>query len=52
MKKFEELKEGKCTVIAENVLGTKEFNGYYNSELNVVFFAIPSTYKILGYIQD
>ena len=52
MKTKQELKEGKCKVIAKNVSGTKEFDGYYNSDLDVVFFAIPCTYKILGYIQN
>ena len=51
MKIKAELKDGKCTVIAENVAGTKEFEGYYDSELDLVFFTIPCTYKILGYIQ-
>ncbi len=52
MKKIQELKEGKCTVIANNVAENKEFEGYYNSNLNLVFFTIPSTYQIVGYIQD
>lgn len=52
MKRKEELKEGKCTVIAKNEIGVIEFEGYFNSNFNLVFFTIPSTYQIVGYIQD
>ena len=52
MKKFEELKEGNCTVIAKKGDTTKEFQGYYSEKYPAVFFTIPSTYTILGYIQD
>jgi hypothetical protein len=49
MKKIEELKHGECKVITKQ---GKEFHGFYNEKFNCVFFAIPSTYEIIGYIQD
>ena len=49
MKTIEELKHGDCQVITE---GGKVFHGFYSEEHNCVFFAIPSNYKIIGYIQN
>lgn len=49
MKTIEELKNGDCQVITDK---GKTFHGFYSEEYNCVFFAIPSTYKIIGYIQD
>lgn len=46
---IEELKHGDCQVV---VKGGKIFHGFYSEEYNCVFFAIPSTYEIIGYIQD
>jgi hypothetical protein len=54
MKTIEQLKNGDCTVITENIYHktTKEFHGSYSDEFQCVFFAIPDSYKIIGYIQD
>ena len=49
LKQIEDLKEGKCKVITKQ---GKVFHGYFRKSLNCVFFAIPSTYKIIGYIQE
>lgn len=52
MKKINDLKEGKCKVIAENKAGQiKKFEGVYNPKFEIVFCCIPSTYKTLGYEQ-
>jgi hypothetical protein len=51
MKTIEELKEGDCTVITKNGGNIKEFHGSYSEKWNCVFFAIPSTYEIIGYLQ-
>ena len=49
LKTFDELKEGKCKVVTKQ---GKIFSGIYSEEFNNVFFAIPSTYEIIGYYQD
>lgn len=49
LKQIEQLKEGNCKVITKQ---GKIFNGYFRKSLNCVFFAIPSNYEIIGYIQD
>ena len=52
MKNINELKEGKCIVIAEDTTGKiKRYEGSYNLKFEVVFFCIPNNYKILGYEQ-
>lgn len=51
LKTIEELHEGDCKVITKYEHGKKEFHGYYSKEHNCVFFAIPSTYEIIGYVQ-
>ena len=48
MIQIEDLKDGECQVITE---GGKIFHGHYSEEYQCVFFAIPSTYEIIGYIQ-
>ncbi|MGL5084342.1 MAG: hypothetical protein ACRC68_01245 [Clostridium sp.] len=52
--KREELKKGKCTVVATTGIEVKEFEGICNTELNnVVFFTMPHRYEsILGYKQE
>lgn len=52
MKKMNELQQGKCTVVAKCGEETNHFNGEYDEALNVVFFAIPSRYEIIGYLQN
>lgn len=49
MKTIHELKEGDCQVITKQ---GKTFHGSYSEEFQCVFFAIPSTYEIIGYSQD
>jgi hypothetical protein len=49
LKQIEDLKEGECKVITKQ---GKVFHGYFRESLNCVFFAIPSTYEIIGYIQE
>jgi len=49
MKTIEQLKHGECTIITKQ---GKTFHGFYSDEYQCVFFAIPSTYEIIGYIQD
>ena len=45
LKQFKDLKEGECKVVTKNKFHnqTKVFDGY---------FRIPSTYEIIGYIQE
>ena len=54
LKRIEELKEGKCQVLTKNKFNGKEkiFDGTYSAEYPAVFFAIPSTYEIIGYYQE
>jgi len=54
LKSIKELKEGKCQVLTKNKFDGKEkiFDGTYSAEYPAVFFAIPSTYEIIGYYQD
>jgi len=54
LKQFKDLKEGECKVVTKNKFHnqTKVFDGYFRESLNCVFFAIPSTYEIIGYIQE
>jgi hypothetical protein len=54
LKSIKELKDGKCQVLTKSKINGKEkiFNGTYSAEYPAVFFAIPSTYEIIGYYQD
>jgi hypothetical protein len=54
LKRIEELKEGKCQVLTKSKINGKEkiFAGTYSAEYPAVFFAIPSTYEIVGYYQE
>ena len=54
LKRIEELKEGKCQVLTKNKFNGKEkiFDGTYSAKYPAVFFAIPSTYEIVGYYQE
>jgi hypothetical protein len=47
MKTINELIHGECTVVTDH----GNFHGSYNSQLKCIFFAIPSNYQIIGYIQ-
>ena len=49
IKTITELKHGECQIITDK---GKIFHGFYSEECHCVFFAIPSNYKIIGYIQD
>lgn len=49
LKQIEDLKEGECKVITKQ---GKIFHGYFSEEYPCVFFAIPSNYEIIGYIQE
>lgn len=49
LKTIEQLKDGKLQVVTKQ---GKIFTGSYSKEHQCVFFAIPSTYEIIGYIQD
>ena len=49
LKQLNELKNGECLVIVE---GDKAFQGLFDEKLGVVFYTIPSHYKVKGYIQD
>lgn len=52
LKQISELKDGECKVIAINTFRREmEFVGTYNSKLQTVFYVIPSSYEIIGYIQ-
>ena len=51
LKVIEQLKEGKCKVVTKYIHGIKIFDGVYDSKYPCVFFAIPSTYEVIGYIQ-
>lgn len=54
MKRFEnfkELKAGKCKVVATNGREERLFEGSFDDKLKVLFFAIPSTWEVIGYIQ-
>ncbi len=44
---FEDLHDGPCIVVTDR----GNFSGHFASEYPAVFFAIPSHYQILGYIQ-
>lgn len=52
LKTIEELKHGKCQVVTKYIHGIKIFDGFYDSKYPCVFFAIPSTYEVIGYIQE
>ena len=54
LKSITELKDGKCQVLTKSKIDWKEkiFAGTYSAEYPAVFFAIPSTYEIVGYYQD
>lgn len=52
LKTIEQLKDGDCTVITKFNNQTKEFHGSFSEKFKCVFFAIPSSYEIVGYIQD
>lgn len=52
MKCLQELKAGKCKVVARSENNTKRFDGTYDDKLNLVFFTIPDYYKIIGYEQE
>jgi hypothetical protein len=54
LKSITELKEGKCQVLTKSKFDGKEkiFAGTYSAEYPAVFFAIPSTYEIIGYYQE
>lgn len=51
MKTIDQLHHGDCIVVTKYIHGQKEFHGFYSDEYECVFFAIPSTYEIIGYIQ-
>jgi hypothetical protein len=51
MKTINDLHEGECVVITQYIHGVKEFHGYYSEKYQCVFFAICSTYEIIGYKQ-
>lgn len=51
LKQINELKDGKCIVVASLGDLEKRFEGDYCEKLKIVFMAIPSTYEIKGYIQ-
>jgi len=52
LKTIEELHEGDLIVVTKYIHGEKEFHGYYSEKYPCVFFAIPSTYEIIGYKQN
>lgn len=52
MKQLHELTAGKCTVIAEYDGKQRTFNGTYAEDLNLVFYAMPSHYNVIGYEQN
>lgn len=53
LKQINDLKDGKCKVIAVNTSGREiEYEGTFVSELKTVFYVIPSEYEILGFIQE
>jgi hypothetical protein len=54
VKSIKELKDGKCQVLTKSKFDGKEkiFNGTYSAKYPAVFFAIPSTYEIIGYYQE
>lgn len=54
LKSITELEEGKCQVLTKSKIDGKEkiFSGTYSAIYRAVFFAIPSTYEIIGYYQD
>ncbi len=54
LKELKELKEGKCQVLAKNKFDGKEkiFSGTYSAVYPAVFFAIPSSWEIIGYYQN
>jgi len=54
LKQIGELKEGKCQVLTKSKFDGKEkiFDGTYVAKYPAVFFAIPSTYEIIGYYQE
>ena len=51
LKDISQLVDGDCIVVAEFLGREKHFKGIFNEDKRIIFFAIPSTYKILGYIQ-
>ena len=51
IKTLNDLVEGKCIVVTSSGDTVKEFEGYYDKKLNLVFMCIPSHYEIQSYIQ-
>lgn len=51
LKTIKQLKNGKCITVASNGFDTKRFESVYDERLQIVFFAMPQRYKVLGYIQ-
>lgn len=47
MKNKNELINGECKVVTDNGV----FDGYYDATFEKVFFTIPSSYEIIGYLQ-
>lgn len=52
-KTYKKLQEGNCIVVGKNRINgrLKEFEGIFNSELQVVFLTISSLYEIIEYRQ-
>ncbi len=50
-KQMNELHEGPCTVIARCGEQEKHFKGHFAADLQVVFFAMPDRFEVVGYIQ-
>ena len=53
LKPKKELKEGPCKVVTINRISNRKkiFEGRYDKELDVVFFAIPDYYEVIAYTQ-
>ena len=51
VKTLNSLVEGQCTVVASSGEIVKEFEGFYNEKLNLVYMCIPNHYEVQSYIQ-
>ncbi|AQQ55369.1 hypothetical protein [Planococcus lenghuensis] len=51
LKTMEELRDGKCLIVATRSGITARFNAHYDRGLEVVFCVMPDTYRIIGYEQ-
>ena len=52
LKQVRDLTDGDCVVVAKSADQIKHFKGVYDEMKRVVFFAVPSHFEVVGYLQD